>query len=167
MTVRAARAALLAAALTATGGRRVLAQGTPTTTLTISSGSTATFANPTLADYINGYIDGPTVTFTVTTVQGGAQPRTTTVEVCASSATLGSGKAISKLLWQPTDNSKPYQSILTGCTGPVNPARVVATNAISRGGSWSGGVRLRMILDWTDTAPSYGTTIELALSVSP
>jgi 23S rRNA (uracil1939-C5)-methyltransferase len=58
-------------------------------------------------------------------------------------------------------------SALTGCTGTVNPARVVATNAISRGGSWTGGVRLRMILDWTDTAPSYGTTIEMALSVSP
>jgi len=24
-----------------------------------------------------------------------------------------------------------------------------------------------MILDWTDTAPSYGTAIELALSVAP
>lgn len=163
----AARAALLVVALTATAPARAIAQGTATTTLSVTGGSTATFANPTLVDYINGYIDGPTVTFSVSTAQGGTQPRTTTVEVCASSATLGSGKAISKLLWQPTDNSKPYQSITTGCTGAVNPARVVGSAAISRGNSWTGGVRLRMILDWTDTAPSYGTTIEMALSVSP
>jgi hypothetical protein len=167
VTTRAARAALLVVAMSAGAGVRASAQGTATTTLTVGSGSTATFANPTLADYVNGYIDGPTVTFTVTTVSGGTQPRTTTVEVCATSATLGSGKALSKLLWQPTDNSKPYQSILTGCTGTVNPSRVVGTNVISRGGSWTGGVRLRMLLDWTDTAPSYGTTIEMALSVSP
>lgn len=163
---RAAQTALLAAALSAAGGIRVSAQ-TATSTLSIASGSTTTFANPTLADYVNGYVDGPTVTFTVTTTGGGTQPRTMTVEVCASGATLGSGKAISKLLWQPTDNSKPYQSIVTGCTGTVNAARVVGTTVLSRGGSWSSGVRLRMILDWTDTAPSYGTTIEMALSVSP
>lgn len=167
MTARAAGAALLAIAMSIAGAMRASAQGTATTTLTVGSGSTATFANPTLADYVNGYIDGPAVTFTVTTTSGGTQPRTTTVEICASSATLGSGKAISKLLWQPTDNSKPYQSILTGCSGTVNPSRVVGTGVISRGGSWTGGVRLRMILDWTDTAPSYGTTIEMALSVSP
>jgi hypothetical protein len=164
---RAARAALVMFVLTATMPARAIAQGTATTTLSVTGGSTATFANPTLADYVNGYVDGPTVTFTVSTAQGGTQPRTTTVEVCASSATLGSGKAITKLLWQPTDNSKPYQSIITGCTGTINPARVVGSAVISRGGSWSGGVRLRMILDWTDTAPSYGTTIEMALSVSP
>ncbi len=163
----AARAALLAVLSIATVSARAIAQGTAITTLTVTGGSTATFANPTLADYVNGYIDGPTVNFTVSTAQGGTQARSTTVEVCASSATLGSGKAISKLLWQPTDNSKPYQSITTGCTGTVNPARVVGTASIARGASWTGGVRLRMVLDWTDTAPSYGTTIEMALTVAP
>jgi hypothetical protein len=166
VSARALRTAVLAASFAATGAVRAAAQ-TASTTLTIGSGSTATFANPTLADYVNGYIDGPTITFTVATINGNSQPRTTTVEVCASSATLGSGKAISKLLWQPTDNSKPYQSIITGCTGAINTTRVVGSAVISRGGSWSGGVRLRMVLDWTDTAPSYGSTIEMALTVAP
>jgi hypothetical protein len=163
---RAARAALIVIALAA-GRATVGSAQTALTTLTITGGSTATFANPTLADYVAGYIDGPTVTFTVSTVNGGAQPRTTTVEICATAATLGSGKAISKLLWQPTDNSLPYQSIVTGCTGAINPVRVVGSQVLARGSSWSGGVRLRMVLDWTDTAASYGTAIEMALSVSP
>ena len=137
------------------------------TTLTVTGGSTAAFANPTLADYVAGYIDGPTITFTVATANGGAQPRTTTVEICATGTSLGSGKAISKLMWQPADNSLPYQSITTGCSGAIVPARVVGSQIITRGNSWSGGVRLRMILDWTDTAASYGTAIELALSVAP
>lgn len=166
MNPRAAWAALFACGLVAArpGGARAQ---TALTTLTVTGGSTATFANPTLADYVAGYIDGPTITFTVSTVNGGSQPRTTTVEICASTATLGSGKAISKLMWQPTDASLPYQSIVTGCSGAVDPARTVGSQALSRGGSWSGGVRLRMVLDWTDTAPSYGTTIQMAVSVSP
>lgn len=166
MTLRAARAALLVAALVAIGATGASAQSA-VTTLTITGGSTATFPKPTLADYVAGYIDGPTVTFTVSTVNGGSQPRTTTVEICATATTLGSGKAISKLLWQPTDNSLPYQSIITGCSGAINQARVVGSQVLTRGSSWSGGVRLRMMLDWTDTAPSYGTAIEMALSVSP
>ena len=36
-----------------------------TTTLSITSGSTATFPNPTVADYVAGYVDGATVTYTV------------------------------------------------------------------------------------------------------
>ena len=166
MIPRAARAALLFVGLVAVCAGSARAQ-TALTTLTVTGGSTATFANPTLADYVAGYIDGPTITFTVATVNGGSQPRTTTVEICATSATLGSGKAISKLMWQPTDNSLPYQSIVTGCSGAVNPARTVGSQVISRGSSWSGGVRLRMLLDWTDTAASYGTAIEMALTVAP
>jgi hypothetical protein len=166
VTLRAARAALIVIALVVGRATDGSAQSA-LTTLTITSGSTATFANPTLADYVAGYIDGPTITFTVSTANGGAQPRTTTVEICATAATLGSGKAISKLLWQPTDNSLPYQSITTGCSGAIDPTRVVGSQVITRGTSWSGGVRLRMVLDWTDTAASYGTAIEMAVSVAP
>ena len=138
-----------------------------TTTLAITSGSTATFSNPTLADYVAGYIDGPTVNFTVT-LNGGPNgtTHTTTVEVCASNATLGSGKALSNLLWQPSDASKPWQAITTGCTGAINPVRVVGSQALSKGTSWSGGVRFRMLLNWTDTAASYGTPIEMTVAVS-
>jgi hypothetical protein len=138
-----------------------------TTTLAITSGSTATFTNPTFADYITGYIDGPTVTFTVT-LNGGpnSTTHTTTVEVCASSATLGSGKALANLLWEPTDGSKGWQPITTGCSGAVNAARVVGAQSLAKGTSWNGGVRFRMLLSWNDTAASYGTPIEMTVNVS-
>jgi len=138
-----------------------------TTTLAITSGSTATFSNPTIADYVTGYIDGPTVNFTVT-LNGGpnSTTHTTTVEVCASSTSLGSGKALSNLLWQPSDASKPWQAITTGCTGAINAGRVVGSQSLTKGASWSGGVRFRMLLNWTDTAASYGTPVELTVSVS-
>lgn len=138
-----------------------------TTTLAVTSGSTATFSNPTVADYITGYIDGPTVNFTVT-LNGGPSgtTHTTTVEVCASSATLGSGKALSNLLWEPTDGSKGWQAIITGCSGAVNATRVVGAQSLSKGASWSGGVRFRMLLSWNDTAASYGTPIEMTVNVS-
>jgi hypothetical protein len=138
-----------------------------TTTLTITSGSTATFSNPTAADYVAGYIDGPTLTFTVL-LNGGATgaTHTTTVEVCASSASLGSGKALSNLLWQPSDGSKPWQAITTGCSGAINPSRVVGSQSLGKGASWSGGVRFRMLLNWNDTATSYGTPIEMTVAVS-
>jgi hypothetical protein len=138
-----------------------------TTTLAITSGSTATFSNPTIADYITGYVDGPTVTFTVTLNGGPASTtHTTTVEVCASSTTLGSGKALSNLLWQPADASKGWQAITTGCSGAINAARVVGAQSLSKGTSWSGGVRFRMLLSWNDTAASYGTPIEMTVNVS-
>ncbi len=138
-----------------------------TTTLTITSGSTATFSNPTIADYAAGYIDGPTLTFTVS-LNGGqtGTTRTTTVEVCASSASLGSGKALSNLVWQPSDGSKAWQAITTGCSGAINPLRVVGAQSLSKGASWSGGVRFRMLLNWNDTATSYGTPIEMTVAVS-
>ena len=167
MIARAALAALFVVGLSSALTTRVSAQ-TEVSTLTVTGGSTATFSNPTLADYVTGYIDGPTITFTATTVGGGSQPRTLTVEICAANATLGSGKALSKLMWQPTDNSLPYQSMSTGCASAgIVSTRVVGAQSVARGSSWSGGVRLRMMLDWTDTASSYGTPIVMALTVTP
>jgi len=163
VTRRFVRAAVIAvsSALSATS---VAAQ---TTTLTITGGSTTTFNQPALSDYVAGYIDGPTITFTVALAGGPASStHTTTVEICASSATLGSGKSISKLMWQPSDASKPWQSITSSCAGAVSASRTVGSQVLAKGGSWSGGVRLRMILDWTDTAPSYGTTIGMTVAVS-
>ena len=138
-----------------------------TTTLTVTGGSTTTFNQPTLADYVAGYIDGPTITFTVSLTGGAANvTHTTTVEICATSATLGSGKSISKLMWQPSDASKPWQSITSSCAGAVSAARTVGSQVLAKGASWSGGARLRMVLDWTDTAPSYGTNIGMTVAVS-
>ena len=37
---------------------------------------------------------------------------------------------------------------------------------MNKGDAFSSGVKLRMILDWTDTAPSYGTTLAMTVNVS-
>jgi len=164
-----------AAAGAAVGAAVVLASSTlvpgclpaQTTTLTITGGATATFNQPTLTDYAAGFIDGPTITFVVSLAGGAAgATHTTTVEICGGSGSLGSGNSLSNLMWQPSDGSKPWQSLTANCSGPVKVARVVASQALLSGGSWSGGVRLRLMLDWSDTAPAYGTTIGMTVAVS-
>ncbi len=164
MTRRAASAAILVCGLVFAGARASAAQ---TTTLTITSGSATTFVQPTLADYVNGYIDGPTINFTVTLTGGNASnTHTTTVEICSTGANLGNGKLLSKLMWEPSDLSKPFASITQGCTGAVQAARTVKAVSLGKGGSFSAGVKLRMMLDWTDTGASYGTTIAMTVNVS-
>src|SRR5262249_20899090 len=163
---RAALAATLACALAiAVDHSTAFAQ---TTTLAITSGSTTTFAQPALTDYVNGYIDGPTINFTVS-LNGGppSQPtHTVTVEICATTVDLGNGKALSKLLWEPSDLSLPFQQITQGCGGAVQATRTVVTRTMAKNSSFSLGVKLRMMLDWTDTASSYGTTIAMTVNVS-
>jgi hypothetical protein len=169
VTRSAARAAILGCGLLAAIGAHapVLGAQTQTTTLTITGGSTSTFAQPGFADYIAGYIDGPTISFNVSLASGPTgKSHTVTVEICATTATLGSGKAIAKLMWQPSDASKPWQSMTSSCAGAVDPSRTVWTATMNKGDSFSSGVKLRMVLDWTDTAPSYGTTVAMTVNVS-
>lgn len=168
MTWSAARAAILGCSLAAIGASAsALRAQTQNTTLTITGGSTATFSQPSMADYVAGYIDGPTISFTVSTTGGPTgKTHTMSVEICATTATLGSGKAISKLMWQPSDASKPWQSMTSSCAGVVDPARTVTVATMNKGDSFSSGVKLRMILDWTDTAASYGTTVAMTVNVS-
>jgi hypothetical protein len=137
-----------------------------TTTLTVTGGSTTTFAQPSLADYVTGYIDGATISFTVALLNGPTnKTHTTTVEICATSATLGSGKPISKLMWQASGSST-WTAMTSSCAGAVDPARTVATQVLGQNGSYSSTVKLRMILDWTDTAASYGATVAMTVNVS-
>jgi len=164
---RAARASVVACALAAVAARpAALRAQSQTTTLTVTGGSTSTFAQPALADYAAGFIDGPTITFNVSLAGGPAKTHTVSVEICATTATLGSGKAISKLMWQPSDASKPWQSMTSSCAGAVDPARTISTATMTKGDSFSAGVKLRMILDWTDNAASYGTIVAMTVNVS-
>src|SRR4051812_27009523 len=92
-------------------------------TLAITGGAASTFPNPTVADYVNGYVDNPTtVAFSLTLNNWGGTPitATSTVEICAVNANLTNGKALTGLTWRPSDLSKPYTAILQGCTGAVN-----------------------------------------------
>ena len=163
----AARAAVFACGLAALAFiARPLRSQVQSTTLTVTGGSTSTFAQPTLADYVAGFIDGPTISFTVNLINGPTgKTHTTTVEICATSATLGSGKPISKLMWQ-ANGSSTWNTMTSSCAGVVDPARTVASQSLGQNGSYSSSVKLRMILDWTDTAASYGATVAMTLNVS-
>lgn len=168
MTRAAMRAALLTCGLATVAMRAKAAEAQlMVTTLSVTGGSLTTFSQPTLADYVAGFIDGPTITFSVSLVNGPTgKTHTVSVEICATSATLGGGKPIAKLMWQPSDGSLPWQSMTSSCAGTVDPTRTVAAAQLGQGGSFSSGVKLRMILDWTDTAPSYGATLAMTVAVT-
>lgn len=167
MNRRAARAAVVGCAFAALAFLAAPLQAQQqSTTLTITGGSTSTFAQPSLADYVNGFMDGPTISFNVLLLNGPTgKTHTTTVEICATSATLGSGKPISKLMWQ-AGGSSTWNSMTSSCAGAVDPARTVVSQALGQNGSYSSTVKLRMILDWTDTAASYGATVAMTVNVS-
>ena len=136
------------------------------TTLTVTGGSTSTFAQPSLADYVAGYIDGPTISYRVDLAGGPTgKTHTVTVEICGTSATLGSGKPISKLLWQASGSST-WNPMTSSCAGAVDPARSVSVTTMSKGDTFSSSVKLRMVLDWTDTAASYGATVGMTVDVA-
>lgn len=136
------------------------------TTLTITGGSASTFAQPSLADYVTGYIDGPTISYKVDVAGGpSGKTHTVTVEICATTTTLGSGKAIAKLMWQAS-GSPTWNAMTSSCAGAVDPARSVSTTTMSKGDTFSSSVKLRMVLDWTDTAASYGATVAMTVNVS-
>jgi hypothetical protein len=160
------RAPLLAVAMLVAGASSLAAQRVTLTILTTG----AAFPNPTVANYVAGYVDNPTpVTFRLRTNNwaGGSATATATVEICAVNANLTNGKALSDLKWRPTDLSKPYASILQGCTGAINPARTVVVQQMGKNVTWSNGsVIFEMVLTWaTDTGASYSNPIQFRVSV--
>jgi hypothetical protein len=141
-----------------------------TVTLTINSGGTGTFPNPTVTDFANQFVDNATpIAFTVAVGNiTGPPPHTVTatVEICAVNATLGGGKALSDLKWRPGDLSKPYASMLQGCVAPINASRVVFSQQMAKNTSATGSAILEMVLNWaTDTQTNYGTPVTLQLTV--
>jgi hypothetical protein len=138
-------------------------------TLTITGGATSTFPNPTVTNYVNGYVDNPTtIAFSLTMDNFGGNPKTatSTVEICAVNANLTNGKTLADLTWRPSDLSKPYTAILQGCTGAVNATRTVTAQQLQKSGTYAGGVLLRMNLNWaSDNAASYGTPIQFRVTV--
>lgn len=167
---RAIRACLVAIAAGLLGLTPASAQASSSVSLTVSSPGTA-FPLPTLVDYGNGYIDNPVALTFSGTLRGpnNGTGYLGTVELCAVGAELGGGKPLSDLLWRPSDLSAPFRPIIQGCEGAVNPARVVGTYLLDKQvqlRTYSGGVLLRLLLRWTDTADSYGTALGMAVSIA-
>lgn len=123
------------------------------------TGGTITFPAPTVADYINGYINSTTgVTFTINSQSG--VNRTTTVSIRSTSADLGNGKLLGDLQWKRSDLAT-WNSI-TLVDNPVEQ-RIVINKGLND--PWSNTVFFRMTLSWATDAPAtYTANYVLTLS---
>jgi hypothetical protein len=128
------------------------------TNLTVTGG-TITFPAPTAADYIAGFIDSSTgATFTVNSQNG--IPRTTTISIRATSASLGNGKLIGDLKWRRSDLATWNDVTLTD-------AQVEQRIVINKGlnDPWSNTIFFRMALSWTSDDPAtYSANYVITLS---
>jgi len=115
------------------------------------TGGTVTFPAPTAADYIAGFVNSTTgVTFTVNSVNG--VPRTTTVSIRSTSASLGGAKVIGDLQWRRSD-------LATWNSISLVDAQVEQRIVINKGlnDPWSNTIFFRMVLNWTTDAPATYT----------
>ena len=128
------------------------------TILTLTGGA-ITFAAPTAADYIAGFINSGTGVAFNLAAQTGAS-RTTTVSIRSLSATLGGGKVIGNLQWRRSDLAT-WNSITL--TDAQVEQRVQVRNGLND--PWGNTIFFRMILTWTTDAPAtYSGTYQLTLS---
>ncbi|MGH7602626.1 MAG: hypothetical protein ACRENK_01365 [Gemmatimonadaceae bacterium] len=123
------------------------------------TGGTITFPAPTVADYINGYVNSTTgVTFTANSQNGAT--RTTTVSIRSTSADLGNGKLIGDLQWKRSDLAT--WNGITLVDSPVEQ-RIVVNKGLND--PWSNTVFFRMTLNWATDAPAtYTANYVLTLS---
>jgi hypothetical protein len=128
------------------------------TTLSVTGGTVA-FPAPTAANYIAGFIDASTgTTFTVNSVNG--VPRTTTISVRSTSASLGTGKVIGDLQWRRSD-------LATWNSITLTDAQVEQRIVINKGlnDPWSNTIFFRMLLSWTSDGPAtYSANYQITLS---
>ena len=128
------------------------------TSLTVTGG-TITFPAPTAADYIAGFVNSTTgVTFTINSTNG--VPRTTTVSIRSTSASLGNGKVLGDLQWRRSDLAT--WSSITQTNAQVEQ-RIVVNKGLND--PWSNTVFFRMLLNWTSDAPAtYTANYQITLS---
>ena len=128
-------------------------------TILTLAGGTITFAAPTAADYIAGFINSGTgVTFTLNAQTGAS--RTTTISIRSTSASLGSGKVIGDLQWRRSDLAT-WNSITL--TDAQVEQRVQVRSGLND--PWSNTIFFRMVLTWTTDAPAtYSANYQITLS---
>ena len=128
------------------------------TILTVASGA-ITFAAPTAADYIAGFIDASTgATFTLNAQTGTS--RTTTISIRSTSASLGNGKVIGDLEWRRSDLAT-WNSITL--TDAQVEQRIVVKGVLND--PWSNTIFFRMKLAWATDAPgTYSGNYQITLS---
>jgi hypothetical protein len=146
--VRHSRIVAATIALLACAAGRAL--GAQTVTLT-TTGANAPMTTPALADYTAGFVTLATpITYTLKLNSGRSNcTYTVLVQVKASAATIGSSKLLSDLQWSTTG----------GYTGFTTTYVTVGTHTLTTASTTaSASVRVRMLLNWTDTAISYAGT---------
>lgn len=128
------------------------------TSLTVTGG-TITFPAPAAADYIAGFVNSLTgVTFTIGSTNG--VPRTTTISIRSTSASLGNGKVLGDLQWRRSDLAN--WSSITQTDAQVEQ-RIVINKGLND--PWSNTVFFRMLLNWTADAPAtYTANYQITLS---
>jgi hypothetical protein len=128
------------------------------TTLSVTGGTVA-FSAPTAADYIAGFVDASTgATFTVNSASG--VPRTTTISIRSTSASLGGSKVIGDLQWRRSD-------LATWNSITLTDAQVEQRIVINKGlnDPWSNTIFFRMLLSWTSDGPAtYSANYQITLS---
>jgi hypothetical protein len=128
------------------------------TNLTVT-GAAITFAAPTAADYIAGFINSATgATFSLSAQTGAS--RTTTISIRSTSASLGNGKVIGDLQWRRSDLATWNSITLADAQ--------VEQRVLVRGGlndPWSNTIFFRMKLAWATDAPAtYAGNYQITLS---
>jgi hypothetical protein len=128
------------------------------TTLGVTGG-TVTFPAPGAADYIAGFIDASTgTTFTINSQNG--VPRTTTISIRSTSASLGSGKVIGDLQWRRSDLATWNSVTLTDAQVEQ---RIVTNKGLND--PWGNTIFFRMLLSWTSDGPAtYSANYQITLS---
>ncbi|HET9777604.1 MAG TPA: hypothetical protein VFP77_13615 [Gemmatimonadaceae bacterium] len=156
LLLRKLRGASTSAAIAlALGASPALAQKT---NLSITGG-TVTFASPTAADYIAGFVDASAgVTFNVNSQNG--VPRTTTILIRSTSGSMGGGKVIGDLEWRRSD-------LATWNAMTLTDAQVEQRLVINKGMNdpWSNTIFFRLKLNWTSDAPgTYTANYQITLA---
>ena len=171
--MRAALLSTIVLFVTMGAAASVGAQPNPST-LTITGGASSTFPNPAPSDFGAPYFYNPTpLTFSVTLHRVGASgvgiQRVITVELCATAATLGNGKPLTDLEFSPTGGAS-YRVIISNCGGGISAQRVIVTQTLttdaSGNASMSSGAVFRMHLNIGDAGPTYGTPLQMILTVA-
>jgi hypothetical protein len=128
-------------------------------TILTLTGGTITFAAPTAADYIAGFLNSGTgVAFNVAAQTGAS--RTTTISIRSISTTLGGGKVIGDLQWRRSDLATWNNITLTDAQVEQ---RIQVRNGLND--PWNNTIFFRMKLAWATDAPAtYSGTYQITLS---
>lgn len=133
------------------------------TTLTVSA-TTVTFASPTAADYVAGYLyASPNISATIQPTTGTTNDRNSLLYIMTSSANLGGSKPVSNLEYKCTAGSTWTQMTTTNVLIAQNRTGVGGPNS-----PWSCILQFRIKLAWTSdlNGATFAATLVTTLTTT-